>query len=416
MLHLTVVTLVNLPIDLYRRPIAGLPLIDRACRLALTSDSVKVFLFLDQNSPPELRDYATSWIQSNFSPDIELICGTIGDLENILNQEVHRTQTAVVKSFDVTTVMDRGLYKDAYVPPLQSVVSVTNDPSGQPVLHVIDLLATSGTLASQHALFRPSIVVDKRWSCRILDLASAKNAEDQLWLSCRKDQDGIVARHLNRSLSLAASRLLAPTWVTPNHISFVTFSLGILAGLLAALGGPWGFGIAGLVFQANSVIDGIDGELARVRYEFSLLGEWLDTLSDDLSDIFFWAGLGVGAWRTFGDNVLGVSSDTWLILGIIAIVGKLVSMVLYYTWLAKNKRGDLLAFDWAFEKTDETAAKTNLAKLLHVTRYLFRKDFIVFFAMVLGLFQLLPYLLFAAAPGNLIVAISVAIQRMKEKG
>jgi phosphatidylglycerophosphate synthase len=37
-----------------------------------------------------------------------------------------------------------------------------------------------------------------------------------------------------------------------------------------------------LLFQLNSIIDGVDGELARMRLEASVLGEWLDTVGDGL--------------------------------------------------------------------------------------------------------------------------------------
>jgi len=39
-----------------------------------------------------------------------------------------------------------------------------------------------------------------------------------------------------------------------------------------------GFGLA----QLQSVLDGCDGELARVRFQQSAIGEWLDTITDDV--------------------------------------------------------------------------------------------------------------------------------------
>ncbi|MBA2663487.1 MAG: CDP-alcohol phosphatidyltransferase family protein [Bradymonadaceae bacterium] len=239
----------------------------------------------------------------------------------------------------------------------------------------------------------------------------ARQAAARLWAGCRKPEDGIVSRHLNRHISLAISRAIAHTAITPNHISIVTFTLGIVAAVFAAWGDYTGFLIGALLYQINSVVDGVDGELARVKYEFSLLGEWLDTLSDDFSDLFFYIGLGVGAWRTVPIDIFGIDARLWLVLGGVAALAKLLSMALYYRWLIAHKRGDLLAFQWSFE-TEAGTEPGVLDRVLHYVRYLFRKDFIVFASMILAILGLLPWFLVLFAVGNLIVFISVAVQQL----
>jgi 1L-myo-inositol 1-phosphate cytidylyltransferase / CDP-L-myo-inositol myo-inositolphosphotransferase len=246
------------------------------------------------------------------------------------------------------------------------------------------------------------------WFVRITSRHDTGRAEDALWRSCRKEVDGLVARHINRYISLAISRRIASTGMTPNHVSILTFALGIIAALFAAIGGYWAFFAAGLLYQINSVIDGVDGELARTKYQFSLLGEWLDTLSDDFSDLFIYIGLGVGAWRTVGSPFEFIGPELWLVLATMAAVSKVVTMGLYYRWLIAHKRGDLLSFQWSFEASDE--APSPLARALRLTKYFFKKDFIVFVAMLMGFVGLFPFLLFLFGPGNLIVAISVAAQ------
>lgn len=80
----------------------------------------------------------------------------------------------------------------------------------------------------------------QKWQARVTDLHSARHAADQLWRGCRKPVDGIVSRLLNRYISLAISRRIAHTAIHPNHISIVTFSLGIIAALFAAHGATCG--------------------------------------------------------------------------------------------------------------------------------------------------------------------------------
>lgn len=272
-----------------------------------------------------------------------------------------------------------------------AVMFASNAPDGATVLRV-DVLYDRGS--PQRALLQ------------LESSADVREAEALLWESCRKDVDGIVSRHLNRSISLAISRRLAPLGVRPNHVTVVTFTIGILSGLVAAFGGWTAFAVAGFLFQLTSVLDGVDGELARVKFAGSVFGEWFDTISDDTSDVALYSGVGVGAWRS-GYEVAGIEPTWWLALGLVAAVGKLASMLVYYRWLAARGRGDLYAFSWSF---DEEPDASPLHRVLSVVRYATKNDFIAFAAMVLGFTGWLPWLLVAAAPGTWIVAASALAQ------
>ncbi len=297
-----------------------------------------------------------------------------------------------------STVYNRGMVKDA----------IERGESGEGVKLGDGTPADIGIGGPEPTTF----IEDDRFHFRVEDKTKAKTANHALWQDCRKPMDGMVSRHLNRYISIAISRMLAPLGIKPNHISIVTFSLGIAAGVICAMGGYLNFLIAGVLFQINSVVDGCDGELARVKYEFSVLGEWLDTLSDDLSDVFFWAGLGWGAYVTF-PPLFGLPASMWLWLGGISVLFKLVSMALYYRWLIANKRGDLLAFTWSFDQDDPDASA--IAKALKNLKYLTKKDFIVFACMVLGFIGILPWMLIFAALGNIVVAVGVISQEMANR-
>src|SRR5204862_26307 len=72
---------------------------------------------------------------------------------------------------------------------------------------------------------------------------------------------------------------------------------GLGSGLVCARGGL-AAAIAGvLLLELGSVIDGVDGELARLKYWFSRRGEWLDTISDDLANLAFIAGAAANLHR-----------------------------------------------------------------------------------------------------------------------
>ncbi len=108
----------------------------------------------------------------------------------------------------------------------------------------------------------------------------------RLLASAKKSTDGPVSRWLNRPVSLALTRVLLPLHVTPNQITTVVFALGIIAALLIAHGTAtrswWELAAAAVLTQLASVLDGCDGEIARIALRGSQFGAWYDTLTDNL--------------------------------------------------------------------------------------------------------------------------------------
>lgn len=106
--------------------------------------------------------------------------------------------------------------------------------------------------------------------------------------------DGIVSRCLNRPLSRPAARALARTPVTPNALTSSTILLAIVSGALLAVG--WNIA-GGILIQAVSVVDGIDGDLARLKGLATRFGEVFDAVSDRYADALMLGGMTVYAAR-----------------------------------------------------------------------------------------------------------------------
>lgn len=106
--------------------------------------------------------------------------------------------------------------------------------------------------------------------------------------------DGIVSRYLNRPLSRPAARALANTSVTPNAITAFTLLLALATGAMLAAG--WNIA-GGVAIQAVSVIDGVDGELARLRNLATRFGAVFDAVTDRYADAAMLAGMTVYAAR-----------------------------------------------------------------------------------------------------------------------
>ncbi len=125
------------------------------------------------------------------------------------------------------------------------------------------------------------------------DEKSLKKAEDALINQLRnKPNDGPVSRYLNRPLSIRISKLLVRFPITPNVISALSFLLSLFAAGLFAFGKNYiSLLIGGLITHIASVIDGCDGEIARLKFMRSKYGGWFDAVLDRYADAFLLLGL-----------------------------------------------------------------------------------------------------------------------------
>ena len=145
-----------------------------------------------------------------------------------------------------------------------------------------------------------------------------KFAEKKLIKSLTKPQDGIVSKNFNRKISGLITKLfLIKTPITPNIITFSTLILVIPTFLLLAKGVyPWIF-LGGLLIQFISIIDGSDGEIARLKFLKSKWGGLFDAVIDKYVDTAIIAGMSYGYWIiTQNAIILPIAIFLMLVLGL----------------------------------------------------------------------------------------------------
>lgn len=174
------------------------------------------------------------------------------------------------------------------------------------------------------------------------DANAVARAKRALFSGLSKLGDGPVARHLNRPISMRITHHLIDRSITPNQISFFSFALCLVAAGLFAAGGVLALAVGGLLAQVASVVDGCDGEVARLRLEESDFGGWFDAVLDRYADAFLLFGL---TWHVF---FAAGGSPLVLFVGFMAITGSfLVSYTAdKYDGLMKTRfqRGEALGF------------------------------------------------------------------------
>jgi CDP-L-myo-inositol myo-inositolphosphotransferase len=218
----------------------------------------------------------------------------------------------------------------------------------------------------------------------IRDKQSLKKADSLLLNALRKPVDGIVARYVNRNFSLAVTRLIRNTPIRPNHITGVSLGiafLGAYASAQATPGSYWWLIVGAFLWQLASMMDGVDGELARLKFSGSKLGEWLDTLSDDIGRLVFFIGAGIGTSAVFGSSV-------WLVVLALAVTTQLGLSLPLYRKLLQTGSGSHFALSWDSGSED----KTLWSRFKAHTGFLSRRD--TYIAMWLG-FSIIGMLKFA---------------------
>ncbi|MCZ7665180.1 MAG: NTP transferase domain-containing protein [Thermoleophilia bacterium] len=145
-----------------------------------------------------------------------------------------------------------------------------------------------------------------------------RKAESLLLGSLTKPTDGPVSRYVNRRISCPITALLARTSVTPNQVSVVSFLLALVAFGLFLHPSYRALAAAGLLAQLSSILDGTDGELARLKWMGTKFGGWLDSILDRYADGFLLAGLTYHAH-------LGRPGWSTLLIGFLALAGSFVN-------------------------------------------------------------------------------------------
>jgi phosphatidylglycerophosphate synthase len=221
-----------------------------------------------------------------------------------------------------------------------------------------------------------------------LVVTTAADVDDAEWRLLRglvKDTDGFMARNVERPISLRIARRLASTGITPNQITLLSVGIG-LGGALFFLSAHWLWQTIGaLFFLAHSILDGCDGELARLRFQESRFGGIIDYWGDNVVHIAVFACMAVG-WS------LSIGAPWPLLLGATAALGNLGSAWFVY-WRVMHEKKD----SGPLFTSVTTVPGQTLARMLDAAS---RRDFIylVFFLALLGKSNWFLVLAAAGAP------------------
>jgi phosphatidylglycerophosphate synthase len=245
-------------------------------------------------------------------------------------------------------------------------------------------------------------------------------AEDRLvaerkldrWLV--KPTDGIFAR-MNRQISIPISRQIIRLPITPNMVSIFTLGVGLASGIFFARGGYWNILTGAVLSVWASILDGCDGEVARLKLMETDFGCWLETVCDWLYYLFIFGGIAVGLTKTL-EPVTVVAWGSWLLLG--AVMSFLVTG--FGRQRLANRRPEQYLAIW--QAKAESRPSNPILYIGRNTEFIVRRCFLPYALLFFAVLDMMKIAFFLSAIGaNLVWLIalysysSFAVRRSKLK-
>ena len=237
-------------------------------------------------------------------------------------------------------------------------------------------------------------VDDQSWQ-QISSLADLPKAEAKLNTWLVKATDGLFAR-MNRKVSIPISRWLLRWPITPNMVTLFTLWVSFGAGLFFAYGGYLATLVGAALSVWASILDGCDGEIARLKLQVTDFGCWLETVCDYLYYVFVFGGMIIGFTRTMGAKF----TLTWGPMLLFGAIASFLAVGFARHHFSKDRPEAFLSV-WQGK-----AEKRTTNPLLYVGRhceFIIRRCFLPYAFLFFALVNVLPYAFVATAIGANIV-------------
>ncbi len=263
--------------------------------------------------------------------------------------------------------------------------------------HLVSILSQLWSSSSNlHLPDKAHLVPDADGLPYVLDGGEeqARIAEDKLMKALALQtagSDGFLARHLSRRVSRFISRRLVLTRVTPNQVTLTGASMGMIGAFLLSWAGYWPKIIGSLLFLFCIIVDGVDGEIARLKLQATPFGHLLDVVTDNIVHIAVFTGIALGLYRDSGDpRYLHIF---WILIGGFGLCG-----VAVYQCILRPRA----------DKLHQSARTLRFMALLS------NRDF-AYIVVALALVQRLQWFLIGAAVGTYLFAATLWITSFYEK-
>src|ERR1700745_1510410 len=177
--------------------------------------------------------------------------------------------------------------------------------------------------------------------------------------------------------------------------------MSFAAGCFLALGGYWNMLTGAVLSWLASVLDGCDGEVARLKLQESDFGCWLETICDYLYYLFVFAGMTIGLARTSGMR-------GYLVWGGVLVFGAIASILTTGLQSDRLPSGRPEQYLGLWHKEADNRSSNPFLFLGRHTEFIIRRCFLPYIFLFFALFHIMNWLLIGATMGaNLVWIIAL---------
>ncbi|MBI3950540.1 MAG: CDP-alcohol phosphatidyltransferase family protein [Acidobacteria bacterium] len=397
--------------------VATMPVVLRSILTAKKAGATKFLVVLDSDKGPEIRralehhrrlPAGVEWLtlpegQTSLTATLREVAQRVGDRFLLLPGEAtfHASLLDQIKSPNgggalALTVSDQptGIYRFSR----QTALAVA---SQAPPLQSLDDL---NAWLNQARLLQREEVDEKFWQpiAGSEDLPKAEAKLDR-WLF--KETDGIYSR-FNRKISIPISRVLIRLRITPNMVTLFTLLMSFVSGVFFALGGYVNGIIGALLSHWASVLDGSDGEVARLTFQESDFGCWLETMCDNFYYVFVFGGMVIGMYRASRSMVYPIAG------GLLAF-GTIMSFITtaYQRRTITRHQPEKYLAKW--QKKMDAHQGNFFLRFARRHEFIIRRSFFPYAILFFAIFNILEVLFFLIVVGaNLVWALALYSNRV----
>ena len=302
--HTAIILAQGVPADSLLMTVGALPVLLRAILGEQKAGASRIVVVLDTASAPHVREELrrtrrlpgnVEWCDTAGGGFVPLLRHLCASEERIVFVAADRTYHPSLHRRVAEWGGDQALALTTGAEPVGIWAATVSQAIGllegcpaRKVVEMLERLSAAGGAGCQS-------VPSDHWQ-RVSGPADRRAAEKKLdrWLV--KPTDGVFAR-MNRKVSIPISRQLIKFPITPNMVSFFTLGVSFLSGVCFALGGRADMVLGAFLSVFASILDGSDGEVARLKMQDSAFGCWLETVCDYLYYVFLFSGMMIGLLR-----------------------------------------------------------------------------------------------------------------------
>ncbi|MDQ3334625.1 MAG: CDP-alcohol phosphatidyltransferase family protein [Myxococcota bacterium] len=236
-------------------------------------------------------------------------------------------------------------------------------------------------------------------------------------------EDSPVSQYIYRPLSKPMTLLLLHTPITPNQVTIFVGILGLFGCVLTALAGQTMLIVGALLVFIAGVIDGCDGEIARLKLQSSPIGAWLDTIVDEITSVAYFIAIGYHTYAQHPEPYIAWSIAVGAVLYVAGIYG------IYYFCIVVLKAGGSQYYIGTLDVVEAggrvglrprpRAPSTLSPWMLAIGQwllYVIRRDFINLAALILTLFNLYHVIYIGILAGAVVSGLIVTREHIRLLG